>query len=180
MTSARYLGSAVAFLIVLGAAAAWLWYAIYVDRSRPVAAKQVVIDRGSTFGEAARELEAAGVIANVTTFRFLARWRGVEAAVRAGEYRFPAHLTQSEVLKALVTQGAQVAAWVTIPEGFTAAEIAGRLQKEGIGASEPFLRNFTQQHIVVDGTLRKASRAFFFQAPIWCRSELHRNKSPLR
>lgn len=161
MTSARYVVPAVALLISL-TAAGWLWYAIYADRSRPLVPKQVVIDRGSTFGEAARELAAAGVIGNVTTFRILARSRGLEAAVRAGEYRFRAHVTQSEVLNALVTQGAQVAAWVTIPEGFTAAEIAGRLQKEGIGASEPFLRDFAQQHLVIDGTPTKSLEGFLF------------------
>lgn len=166
MTSSRYVtAAAIAVLILLAillATAGWLSYAIDGDRSRPVTAAQVVIDRGSTFGEIARELVAAGVVGNVTTFRILARSRGQEAAVRAGEYRFVAHLTQSEVLHALVTGGAQVAAWVTIPEGFTAAQIARRLQKEGIGAAGPFLRDFTQQSIVIDGTATKGLEGFLF------------------
>ena len=123
---------------------------------------QVVIDRGATFAEVARRLAAAGVISNVTTFRILARARGREADVRAGEYRFESHRTQSEVLNALVTGGAQVATWVTFPEGFTIAQIAERLQRNGVGPSRPFLRDFTQQRLVVYGTRTKSLEGFLF------------------
>ena len=48
------------------------------------------------------------VIGNTLTFRILAKLRDEDVAVRAGEYRFGPHVTQSEVLHALVTGGAQV------------------------------------------------------------------------
>lgn len=163
MNVARHLAAAAAtVLTAFAAAGGWLWYAIDGDRSHPISASTVVIDRGLTFREIARQLVGSGVIGNATTFRFLARARGQESAVRAGEYRFVPHLTQIEVLHALVTGGAQVAAWVTIPEGFTAAQIARRLQKEGVGAWQPFLRDFTEQRLVVDGSPTKSLEGFLF------------------
>jgi UPF0755 protein len=152
----------VAIVLLLAALAGGLWYVIYSDRSHPAAATQVIIDRGSTFSEIARQLVRSGVISNVTTFRGLARLRGEEAAVRAGEYRFGPHQTQNEVLHALATGGAQVAAWVTLPEGFTAAQIADRLAESGVGSSATLLRAFMHERLVVDGTRTANLEGFLF------------------
>lgn len=149
-------------VVLLALAAAGLWYEIYGNRAHPSARSQVVIARGATFAEVARRLTESGVIDNVLTFRFLARLRGEEAAVRAGEYEFPPHSTQNDVLRALVSGGAQVAAWVTIPEGFTAEQIAARLQDAGIGKAQDFLRDFMQQRLVVDGAQTKNLEGFLF------------------
>jgi UPF0755 protein len=153
---------AIAALAILAVAAGGLLFAIYGDRSHPTASTQVIIDRGSTFGAVARQLAAGGVIGNVPTFRILARLRGQEVAVRAGEYRFAPHLTQNEVLLALVSGGAQVATWVTIPEGFTAAQIAGRLQNAGVGPSAEFVRDFMHTSLLLDGTRTESLEGFLF------------------
>ncbi len=157
--------AAIAFgVVVLLAAGACglLFYLIYGDRSHPAQGAHVVIARGSTFDEIARQLAETGIIGNVWTFRALARMRGQDVAVRAGEYRFDPKRTQNEVLQALVTGGAQVATWVTIPEGFTAAQIAGRLHAEGIGDAAPFAREFLGRSIVVDGTRTKNLEGYLF------------------
>lgn len=154
--------AAIAVAFIVAAAAGLLAYAIYGDRSHPAAPSRIVIDRGSTFAEVARQLVEAGVVGNVTTFRILARARGQEAAVRAGEYRFEPHRTQSDVLNALVTGGAQVARWVTFPEGFTVAQIAQRLQANGVGPAQSFLHDFKQQHLVVYGTRTTSLEGFLF------------------
>jgi UPF0755 protein len=148
--------------LAAAAAAAWVWFAIYADRAHPAASTQVVIDRGSTFAQVSRVLAAQGVIGNVLTFRALARMRGQEADVRAGEYRFDPHLTQNEVLRALVSGGAQVAAWVTVPEGFTAEQIAARLQAAGVGQSGAFLKDFMRERLRVDGRVTKNLEGFLF------------------
>jgi len=138
------------------------WYVVAADRSHPQASEQVVVQRGTTFDEIASQLAAGGVIGNTLTFRILARLRDEDAAVRAGEYRFGPHVTQSEVLHALVTGGAQVAAWVTIPEGFTAEQIATRLQGDGLGSSAALRREFIQETLLVDGTRTKNLEGFLF------------------
>ncbi len=153
--------AAVAALAV-AVAAGWAWYAIYAERSHPGVATQVVVDRGSTFGQVATQLAERGVVSNVLTFRALARLRGQEADVRAGEYRFEPHLTQDEVLRALVSGGAQVAVWVTVPEGFTAAQIAGRLQGAGVGPAGAFRSDFMRERLVVDGSRTVNLEGFLF------------------
>ncbi len=82
--------------------------------------------------------------------------------MRAGEYRFAPHLTQDAVLRALVTGGAQVAAWVAIPEGFTAAQIAARFEEAGIGPAPAYYREFMHDAIVVDGARTKNLEGFLF------------------
>jgi len=147
---------------VLVAIAATYWYAIYGDRSRPQRPQEVVIARGATLDDVAAQLVSDGVIGNALTFRILAKWRGEEAAIRAGEYRFTPHATQSQVLRELVTGGAQVAAWVTIPEGFTAAQIAQRLQAAGAGPSAELESTFARATVVVDGVRSKSLEGFLF------------------
>jgi UPF0755 protein len=150
------------FVVLVFAGIAGLWYTVYRDRSHPATPTKVIVARGSTFDEIARQLVDDGVIGNVLTFRLLARARRQDVAVRAGEYRFDVHRTQDEVLRSLVTGGAQVAAWVTVPEGFTAAQIASRLQEEGIGPSEPFVRQFMRETLNVDGARTKNLEGFLF------------------
>jgi len=160
---ARRLAYAAAAALAIGAAACgWFWYAVGGDRSHPAGSTLVVIDRGSTFSQAAQRLAAAGVIQHVFAFRILARFLGVEGDVLAGEYRFPARVTQREVLQAITTVGAQAASWVTIPEGFTAAQIAARLQSEGIGSASGFLQNFMHQRLVIDGAQTQSLEGFLF------------------
>jgi UPF0755 protein len=154
---------ALAALVLLGAAACgWFLHTAYGDRSLPASEVRVVIARGSTFAEVARQLAREGVIANVLAFRLLAHARGEETAVRAGEYRFGAHLTQSDVLRALLSGGAQIAVWVTIPEGFTVREIAERLASGGLGPADEFERAFLHDSIAVDGVRTRGLEGFLY------------------
>jgi UPF0755 protein len=149
-------------LLVALAGGGWLWYSVYKNASLPAAETHVVVERGSTFSEIARLLAEKGVISNVATFRLLAKLRGNESDVRAGEYRFDAHQTQSDVLRALLTGGAQVAVWVTIPEGYTAKQIAARRQDAGAGSSTDLESAFLRDGIVVDGAKTKNLEGFLF------------------
>jgi UPF0755 protein len=155
-------GLAAVTLLAAIAAGGWFWYAAYRDRSSPASETHIVVRHGSTFAEVARQLAAGGVIDNVLAFRLLARLRGQEADVRAGEYRFAAHQSKDDVLRALVSGGAQVAVWIVIPEGFTNRQIAQRLDQSGIGAAANFERAFMHDTIVVDGTRTKNLEGFLF------------------
>jgi UPF0755 protein len=162
-TIARALAWVAALVLVAAAAGlSWFWNTAYRDRSAPSVETHVIVDRGSTFGEVARKLASEGVIDNVLAFRILARLRHVESDAHAGEYRFPPNQTQDEVLKALVSGGAQVAAWVTIPEGFTAAQIARRLDDAGIGSAVQLESAFRRDTLVLDGTRTKSMEGYLF------------------
>lgn len=162
-TVLRLVGAVVAAAVLLAlVAAGWFVNAVSRDTSFPAASADVVVPRGSTFDEIAALLAQRGVVGNALAFRLLGKVRHVDGDVRAGEYRFPAHQTQSAVLGALLTGGAQVAVWVTFPEGFTADQIARRLQDAGIGRADRFERAFKRDTIVVDGTRTKSMEGYLF------------------
>ena len=152
-----------ASLCLIGAATGgWFWYAMFHDRSAPQRATRVVIERGATFSEIARQLREQGVVAHLLPFRVMARLTKREGDVHAGAYLFPARQTEDQVLDALQTGGAQIAAWIAVPEGFTAAQIAERLQAARIGRSAAFERAFLTQSMAVDGVKTRNLEGFLF------------------
>lgn len=142
--------------------AALLAYGAYGDRARPLVRTRVVIPAGASFHEVLDTLRSDGVIAHALPLHILARIEGDERKVRAGEYGFAPHQSEAEVLHALITQGEAVAQWVTIPEGFTAEQIAQRLQQSGIGNAGSFEHAFATTPIVVDGARAKNLEGFLF------------------
>ena len=148
--------------IVVALSGLWFRNAVYEDRSRPIASAKLVVPRGATFSDVTSQLEAAGVITNPLAFKLLGRLRHATADVRAGEYRFAAHQNESEVLEQLRSGGAQIAAWVTIPEGYTSREIAQRLQDAGIGPARAFADAFVHDSMVIDRHRTKGLEGYLF------------------
>jgi UPF0755 protein len=144
------------------AACGWFAYAIWVDRSHPQTAQQIIVPRGSTFHDIADQLSRAGIVANATAFRVYAKMLRADTAAHAGEFRFPPHQTAAQVLAQLENGGAQIAKWVTIPEGFTAAQIGQRLQEEGFGSASTFEHAFLHDSIRIAGTRTKNLEGFLF------------------
>ena len=137
------LATLVGVAVTVFAAATWFRDAVYGRADLPAKQTDVVIPRGATFADVVATLRADGVLAHPLAFRILARLRHVEGAVKAGEYRFPAHQTSDEVLARLV-RGEQTAVWVTIPEGYTAKEVARALAERGLGQASAYERVFRQ------------------------------------
>ena len=88
----------------------------------------VLIASGSTLSDAADELQAAGAIGSTKRFLLLARLFGSSEPIRAGEYRIPAHLSQSDILK-MMQGGRTLQRFVTIPEGWPSVMVAEALMK---------------------------------------------------
>lgn len=149
-------------LVVIAAGGVWYWYSAYRDRSLPAVQTDVVIARGSTLTDVASQLAQAHVISNATTFRLLAKLQHVDTAVHAGGYRFVPNQTQDEVLRALLSGGAQTAVWVAIPEGFTASEIAARVQQSGVTAASDAQQVFAKESIEIDGERTHGLEGFLF------------------
>jgi UPF0755 protein len=159
----KILRALVLVLVLVVAAAALLFaYAVFWDRSRPAQVTNVVIPNGSSFDEVLASLRDDGVIAHELPLHLFARFEGDETKVRAGEYRFAAHQSASDVLHALVSQGAAVAKWVTIPEGFTDVQIAQRMQDAGVGNAAQLAQAFATGSFVIDGTKTKSLEGFLF------------------
>jgi len=153
-----------ASIIVGAAAAACLWFAydVFADQSDPQAVTHVIVPRGSTFRDIAEQLAQAGVVKHPFIFRLYAKMRHADTEVHAGEFRFPPHQSAAAVLGELRSGGAQIAKWLTIPEGFTAKQIAARLQDAGFGNAERYYQAFMRDSIVAGGTRTKNLEGYLF------------------
>lgn len=148
--------------VIVTASGLWFQNSVYRDRALPAQRTSVVIARGSTFGEVTRQLDASGIIAHPIVFRILARLRGEEADVKAGEYTFAAHESSDDILKTITAGTGQVARWVTFPEGFTAREIAASLAEHNFGSQASFERAFSGESIELDGSRTHGLEGFLF------------------
>jgi UPF0755 protein len=96
------------------------------------------VARGASLQTIAERLEAGGLVRNADAVEILARYRGLENALRAGEYRLSPASTPDEILDALAL-GRVVTYEVVVPEGFTAAMIAERLEAANLANAAEFL-----------------------------------------
>lgn len=87
---------------------------------------RVTIPRGSGLSAATDSLAAHGVIDWTTGFELYARARGEARAIKPGVYDLPRGLSWPAALDRLVA-GDVVNFTLTVPEGWTAAQIAGRV-----------------------------------------------------
>ena len=155
------------FLIVLaavgiGAAGIWFRHEVTAVRTLPARDVSVIVPRGATGHEVARLLAERGVIASPLAFEILARIEHEQSDMKAGEFRFTPHLSAQDVLHAVVGGGAQIAAWVTIPEGFTDRQIARTLAEHGLGSAASFEGAFAHGSIEIDGTRTHTLEGYLF------------------
>lgn len=120
------LGILLLLAVVGGVTASYLFYrpATEVAAGQPV---HIVIEPGSTTAEIGRVLADAGVVENALMFRWNARDAGVDGSLKAGEYDMITGMTFEEVVAQLTAGTLVEYVDVPIPEGFTAAQIAGRV-----------------------------------------------------
>lgn len=88
---------------------------------------RVTIPTGATMRVAAESLHAAGVIGGTRLFRFYAKIRGADRTIKAGTYLLARDAGWGRVIDAL-RSGRGIVVVVTIPEGFTVAQIESVLE----------------------------------------------------
>ena len=93
------------------------------------------VDRGSSGGRIARELEEAGIVEDRRIFDAALRLRDARSSLQAGEYRFAEAATPLDVVDKLAA-GDVYTFSVTVPEGLTVAETAAHLETLGLGSAE--------------------------------------------
>jgi len=93
---------------------------------------------GTSLGQVARDLESRGLIRSAVAFKLLARYRELDGVLQVGEYEISAALAPSEILTR-IAEGRVVTYEVAIPEGFTAVQIAPRLEAAGLVDAAAFL-----------------------------------------
>jgi UPF0755 protein len=149
-------------LALLAGGALWFRERAFVDRSLPTVATSVVVPDGASGHDVATLLARDGVISSPLEFEALARLRRAQNDMKAGEFRFQAHRTASEVLGEVTTGGAQVATWITIPEGFTSDEIAQTLAAHGLGSTSALRARFRADGLVFSGKRTPSLEGYLF------------------
>jgi UPF0755 protein len=125
-------------LVLAAGGAAWVFLWPFGPRSETF----VDLAAGSSTVQIGRQLEAAGVVRSQFAFDLM-RWlkRG---RLKAGEYRFDHAVPVTEVY-ARIARGDVFTISVTIPEGSSIFDIAGRLEQAGLGARQNFLDTAVRQ-----------------------------------
>ena len=152
----------VALVALAVTGAFWVRERVANDRSLPRADTTVIVPNGATGHAVAKLLAEQGVISSPLGFELLARFERLQNRMNAGEFRFPAHRSASEVLHQITAGGEQVATWVTIPEGFTNAQIAQTLAARGFGSQAALLERFRTGSLVLDGRRTPSLEGYLF------------------
>jgi UPF0755 protein len=97
-----------------------------------------VVEPGDSLARVAARLEDAGLVRDARAVEWLARLRGLAGSLHAGEYELSAAARPREILEQIAS--GRVATYaVSVPEGFTAAQIAERLEQAGLAVAADFL-----------------------------------------
>ena len=101
------------------------------NRSGPLANPTVlIIGKGSSVARIADRLARAGVIGNALLFRIGVRAEGIDGALRAGEFEFPARVSMRQAAAILVS-GETVKRRLTVAEGLTTAQVLALIAATG-------------------------------------------------
>lgn len=124
-------------LVALTAAVA-VWIAADMNRfsHQPAgddAAPHVIeVAPGETFTTLSAKLKHQGIVTSDTRFKWLARAKGQDRQLKAGEYVLTATMTPNDVLDVLVTGKVKLRR-LTIPEGYSVDQIAIEVEHQGFG-----------------------------------------------
>ena len=87
---------------------------------------RVVVPPGASLGQVVDSLEAQGIVRAAGLFEVYARARGAAPRIKAGQYEMPAPSSWASVVRRL-TRGEVITSPMTVPEGFTLAQMAPRI-----------------------------------------------------
>ena len=105
------------------------------------------ISEGTSFSQVAQRLHQHNLIKSDWAFAWMGRLAGSDRKVIPGEYEFHGGMEPSTILKK-ITQGEVIQYTVTIPEGFSAKQIADSLHEQRLADREEFLR-FTRDPVFI-------------------------------
>jgi len=135
---------------------------VFGDRSFPVAPTSFEVGSGVSVAEIASALERAGVVRSGLLLRYYLRMSGIASHVNAAVYDFRAHESVADVAAVLAAGGRPSVSWVTVPEGFTARQIAHRLDAQGLSSAADFLDVVWHQSLLLDNTLTRGLEGYLY------------------
>ena len=134
----RALAAALCFgLAAAGLLALWLSRGLSPVADAGAAEVIFVVEPGDGLGRVARNLEHAGLVRDADLAEGFARLVGLAPRLHAGEYALSPSMSAREIF-AHIASGEVVTHPVVVPEGFTAAQIAERLESAGLADAGSF------------------------------------------
>ena len=112
----------------LGAVVAGVAVLFTVAPPAPGPPLRIVVPEGATLGQVVDSLATRGVVRGSALFELYARARGTARQIKAGRYAIPAPSSWASVVRRL-TRGEVLTEPMTVPEGFTLAQIAPRIAR---------------------------------------------------
>ncbi|HKX13377.1 MAG TPA: endolytic transglycosylase MltG [bacterium] len=101
----------------------------------------VYIPRGSSLSQIATLLEQGQLVRSAWSFKLLARWKGQASQLKPGEYVFSEGPSAAQVLDKIV-RGDRLIRRITIPEGYSFAQIAALIEQAGIAPRTEVMKSF--------------------------------------
>ena len=98
-----------------------------------------VVEQGQGVFSVAARLEEEGIIRNRLPLLILLFATGDWRRVRVGSFTFPPGTSMGEVRRILLRESGLTLATVTIPEGWTLAQIANALEQESVVKGDVFI-----------------------------------------
>ncbi len=99
----------------------------------------VAIGQGMTARQVADLLKTEGLISSKNYFLLLLRLKGAKSGIKAGVYEIDSKESAWRIINKLVS-GRSEKIKLTIPEGFTARQIAQLIEEKGLGRRKKFLK----------------------------------------
>lgn len=148
-------------LIGIGAVAAYAYY-LNLPAGSSGSGVSFTVNRGESLDAVARKLARDGLIRSPLLLKMIGLVSGTSGEIQAGHYLLRPSMTSAEVYRSLV-EGKQILLRVTIPEGFTMRQAAGRFDSEGIVSKEDFLAAATDPAFLKSlGVSGKSAEGFLF------------------
>ncbi len=124
----------------------------------------IEIPKNSSTAEMAALLKKEGLIHSEIAFRFYARYNSVDGKLKPGVYSLHKGMSVEEIIQEMLKGPVEIIK-ITVPEGYTVAQIAELVEKKGIAGREeflaladrkwdyPFLENISVEHNKLEGYL---------------------------
>jgi UPF0755 protein len=154
------------FLAMVAAVVALVWSGLGAPVAKRAAARVFTVAPGWGTGEIAAALARLHLIRSALYFRVLADLSGRARQLEAGVYLLSPAESPAKILDLLAT-GRTAVHRVTIPEGYTAAEIAARLATDHVVSAAAFLQaahRFRNPYLPPHAKVRDPAEGYLFPA----------------
>lgn len=120
-------------VIILGIGTAyWFWSALAPVDSGSKQGISITIEKGDSLSRIATTLEDGGVVRSARAFKWYARLSGAASKLQSGSFGLSKGMSVSEIVD-MLKSGKTQEIFVTIPEGYTVADVDALMAKKGFG-----------------------------------------------